>query len=192
MRRYVSRSLAATAAVAVIIPVSACASIGVGGGGEGEGELGPDATATLRTPGGQVVGQVDLRDTPLDAVLLRVTLSGGVVPPGAHGFHVHETGRCEPDFGAAGGHYAPRGHEHGILHPEGKHAGDLPNAHLETTGRTEFEVLAHGLTTRAGATGTLFDNDGSAFVIHADADDYRSQPSGAAGDRVACGVIQER
>lgn len=190
MHRYGSKSLAAIAAAAAIVSLSACASIG--GGGEVDGELGPDATATLRTPDGQVVGQVDLRDTPLDAVLMRVTLFGGVIQPGAHGFHVHETGRCEPDFGAAGEHYDPDGREHGILNPEGRHAGDLPNIHFENTGRTEFEILAYGLTTRAGAAGTLLGDGGTAFVVHGGADDYRSQPSGEAGDPVACGVIRER
>lgn len=184
------------AIAASVLLLGGCAGLGLGLGGGGddgdEARSGPDATATLRTPDGRVVGQVDLRDTPLDATLLRVTLSGGVIERGTHGFHIHQTGRCEPDFSAAGGHYAPRDHAHGILDPEGKHAGDLPNVHLEGTGRTEFEVLAHGVTTRPGAVGTLFDDDGSAFILHAGPDDYRSQPSGAAGDRVACGVIQRR
>jgi Cu-Zn family superoxide dismutase len=183
-----------TMALTLSLAAGGCASfdLGLGGGGSDEDGLGPDATATLRTPDGRVVGQVDLRDTPLDATLLRVTLTGGALDPGTHGFHVHETGRCDPDFGAAGGHYDPRGHDHGILSADGKHAGDLPNVHIERTARTEFEILAHGLTTRPGVEGSLFDDDGSAFVIHADADDYRSQPSGAAGDRVACGVIRRR
>ena len=191
MSRY-HRSRALAAATSLFL-LTGCASLGIGGGEEPEEpELGPEATATLRTTDGRVVGQVDLQDTRLDATLLRVTLYGGVITPGTHGFHIHETGRCEPAFSAAGGHYAPRGHAHGIMHPDGKHAGDLPNVHLENTGRTEFEILAYGVTTRRGATGSLFDDDGSAFVIHAEPDDYVSQPSGAAGDRVACGVIQRR
>lgn len=178
--------------MAAALVLAGCASLDLGLGGGEEDRLGPDATATLRTPDGRVVGQVDLHDTPHGAAILRVTVSGGVIEAGTHGFHIHETGRCEPDFGAAGGHYAPRGHAHGFLDPEGWHAGDLPNLHLERTGRTEFEILAQGVTTRAGETGTLFDADGSAFIVHAVPDDYRSQPSGAAGDRVACGVIQRR
>jgi Cu-Zn family superoxide dismutase len=187
------RPAQALAAAAALV-LAGCASLDLGlGGGEGDSDgLGPDATATLRAPDGRVVGQVDLRDTPHDATILRVTVSGGVIEAGTHGFHIHEVGRCDPDFGAAGGHYAPRGHAHGLLHPDGMHAGDLPNLHVERTGRTEFEILAQGVTTRAGATGTLFDADGSAFIMHANPDDYRSQPSGAAGDRVACGVIQRR
>lgn len=171
--------------------LTGCASLGLGGGGEAP-PLGPDALATLRTAQGQVVGEVNIRDTPQDGALLRVTLYGGVIEPGAHGFHIHETGSCRPDFGAAGGHYAPRGHAHGIFRPQGKHAGDLPNIHLDGEGRSVFETLAHGITTRSDAEGTLFDADGSAFVVHADRDDYRSQPSGAADDRVACGVVEVR
>ncbi|NIP82988.1 MAG: superoxide dismutase family protein, partial [Gemmatimonadetes bacterium] len=121
--------------------MAGCASLDLGLFGDDDpDEFGPDATATLRTADGRVVGNVDVRDTPIGAALLRVTLSGGVIGSGTHGFHIHETGRCEPDFGAAGGHYAPRGNAHGILHPDGKHAGDLPNLHVEATG-TEFEVL---------------------------------------------------
>lgn len=186
---HAMRSLAAAASALLL---TGCATLGLGGEADEPEALGPDATATLRSADGRVVGQVDIRDTPLDAALLRVTLYGGVIDPGTHAFHVHETGQCEPDFTAAGGHYAPHGRQHGIMHPQGKHAGDLPNIHLESTGRTEFEVLAHGLTTRPGAAGTLFDGDGSALVIHARADDYQSQPAGDAGDRLACGVIQRR
>lgn len=189
LSHHAPRSIAAAASAFLL---TGCAALGLGGGQDVSEPLGPDATATLRTPEGNVVGQVDIVDTPLDAVLLRVTLYGGVIEPGTHGFHVHETGRCEPSFSAAGGHYAPRGNQHGIMHREGMHAGDLPNVHLRSTGRTDFELLAHGLTTREGVTGTLFDADGSAFVIHAQADDYRSQPAGNAGDRVACGVVQRR
>jgi Cu-Zn family superoxide dismutase len=178
--------------LALTLPLlTGCASLGLGGGGEGP-PLGPDALATLRTAEGEVVGEVNIRDTPRDGALLRVTLYGGVIEPGAHGFHIHETGSCRPDFGAAGGHYAPRGKAHGIFRPQGKHAGDLPNIHLDGEGRSVFETLAHGITTRSDAEGTLFDADGSAFVVHADRDDYRSQPSGAAGDRVACGVVEAR
>lgn len=183
----------ATALILSALFLGGCGVLDLGFGGESpDPGPGSDATATLRTAEGRVVGQVDIRDTPIEAVLLRVTLYGGVLDPGPHGFHVHETGTCDPDFGAAGGHYAPHGRAHGIMDPDGKHAGDLPNVHLDNSGRLEFEVLAHGLTTRRGGAGTLFDSDGSAFIIHAGPDDLRSQPSGAAGDRVACGVIQRR
>lgn len=188
-RHHATRLLPAAASALLL---TGCAALGMGGGQNDDGPVGPDATATLRTPAGQVAGQIDIHDTPLHAALLRVTLYGGVVQSGTHGFHIHETGRCEPDFGAAGGHYAPEGNRHGIMDPDGKHAGDLPNAHIPSTGRVEFEVMAHGITTRAGVEGTLFDDDGSAFVLHAGSDDYRSQPSGDAGDRVACGVVQRR
>jgi Cu-Zn family superoxide dismutase len=147
------------------------------------------ATAEMIDPDGNVVGQVELTETPNYGVLLRVHLEG--TDPGEHAFHIHETGRCEaPSFDSAGGHYAPRGRMHGILHPHGKHAGDLANVHVPSSGEVWTERLAHEVTLVPDATATLLDDDGSAIVVHANADDYESQPSGGGGTKVACGVIQ--
>lgn len=147
------------------------------------------ARAELIDRGGARVGEATLQETPYYGVLLRVEVAG--LPAGVHALHIHETGTCEPpSFGSAGGHYAPRGHGHGVLHPRGKHAGDLLNLHVPGSGRVASERLAEHVTLVPGAAHTLFDEDGSALVIHAGADDYRSQPSGAAGDRIACGVIR--
>ncbi|MDX1675125.1 MAG: superoxide dismutase family protein, partial [Longimicrobiales bacterium] len=107
----------------------------------------------------------------------------------SHGFHIHETGSCvAPDFDSAGGHYAPRGHAHGVLHERGYHGGDLLNLHVPETGAVTTERLATDVTLRGDAP--LLDEDGSALVIHANADDYVSQPSGGGGPKVACGVIR--
>lgn len=147
------------------------------------------AHAEMRDAHGTVVGTVELTETPNYGVLLRIQLDG--IEPGDHAFHIHQTGRCEaPSFDSAGGHYAPRGRMHGILHPHGKHAGDLPNVHVPASGEVHTERLAHEVTLLPGATGSLFDDDGSAIVVHAGADDYESQPAGDGGPKVACGVIR--
>jgi Cu-Zn family superoxide dismutase len=149
----------------------------------------PTAHASLRSATGQAVGSVLLRDTP-NGILLKVDLTAA--EPGAHGFHIHETGRCEaPAFQSAGGHYAGGGSEHGLIDTPRPHAGDLPNVHVPQDGRLSFEVLAPGVTLREGAR-SLFDSDGSALVLHRNPDDYASEPAGNAGDRIACGVIERQ
>ena len=147
------------------------------------------ANATLMNTEGQEIGEVQLTETPNHGVLIRVHVEG--LEPGTHAFHIHETGACvAPDFSSAGGHYAPRGNAHGPLHPHGKHGGDLLNLEVPESGVVTTERLAEGVTLRAGAHASLFDDDGSAFVIHATGDDYRSQPAGGGGPKVACGVIR--
>ncbi|WP_200382348.1 superoxide dismutase family protein [Thiococcus pfennigii] len=140
------------------------------------------AGATLRDPDGNQVGTVSLRETP-NGLLLHARLVG--LPPGTHAFHLHETGVCEPPFKSAGGHFNPDDSAHGFLVEDGPHAGDMPNIHVPDGGTLEFEVL----TLAAALKPDLLDDDGAAVVIHEGADDYESQPSGAAGPRIACGVI---
>ncbi len=147
------------------------------------------ARAVLHAPDGDEVGMAYLTETNEDAVLVDVRLDG--IASGAHALHIHETGSCSPDFSAAGGHHAPGGESHGMLHGKGGHAGDLRNIHVED-GRdgVRVEQVAFEISLDESATGTLFDEDGSAIVIHEGPDDYRSQPSGDAGSRIACGVIE--
>lgn len=147
------------------------------------------ASATLINPDGDTIGEAELVETPSYGVLIRLDIRG--LEPGEHAFHIHETGRCSlPDFASAGGHYAPRGRSHGIMHSHGKHAGDMANLHVPASGEVQTERLAQDVTLLEGATGSLLDEDGSALVIHATADDYRSQPAGGGGPKVACGVIR--
>ena len=101
---------------------------------------------------------------------------------------MHETGKCEPPFKTAGGHFNPGKKDHGALLATGAHAGDLPNVFAAADGTLKFELLAPGLTLAAGPN-SVFDADGSSVVLHAKADDYRSQPAGDSGDRIACGVL---
>lgn len=145
------------------------------------------ASATLKSADGKDVGSVKLAQLP-DGVLLTLAVKG--LPTGEHAFHVHAVGKCEPPFTSAGGHYNPAGKKHGITVAEGHHAGDMPNIHIPQGGDLTVEVVNTAITLQKGKPNSVFDADGSAVVIHAGADDYRSDPAGAAGGRIACGIIQ--
>ncbi len=140
------------------------------------------ARAKMMNANGEGVGEVTLDETP-HGTLLHATLEN--LPAGTHAFHVHSVGKCEPPFKSAGGHFNPEGKMHGFLNAEGLHAGDMPNIHVPASGSLEIEIL----NTLLKLDSTLFDSDGAAIVIHAGADDYKSDPAGAAGPRIACGVI---
>lgn len=134
---------------------------------------------------GEMVGEAKLTQTP-SGVLIQATLTK--LPPGEHGFHIHEVGKCEPPFASAGGHFNPDKKDHGYLDPQGRHAGDLPNIYVPETGTLKADMLASQIVLQTGEN-TLLDRDGAALLVHAKPDDYQSQPSGDAGDRIACGVI---
>ena len=144
------------------------------------------ANAVLVNPDGKEIGNVAISEV---AQGVRIFAQADGVPPGVHAFHIHETGQCEPpDFESAGGHYNPTGQQHGWDNPQGHHAGDFANVHVHEDGKLAIEYFTDAVTLGEGAT-TLFDEDGSAVVMHADADDYHTDPAGAAGARIACGVI---
>jgi Cu-Zn family superoxide dismutase len=148
----------------------------------------PDSTAVaeLRDAGGKIVGTATF--TQLGAGV-RLVLDVKGLPPGAKGVHLHEVGRCEaPRFVSAGGHFNPRARRHGLLNPEGPHAGDLPNITIGPDGSGRLETLTDRVTLSEGPT-SLFDADGSALVVHAGPDDFRTDPTGNSGDRIACGAI---
>lgn len=149
------------------------------------------ASAELKDTDGQAVGTVALREgKDNNGVWLNVSFSN--LAPGSHAFHIHETGKCEGDFKSAGGHYAPEGNKHGLLAEGGPHAGDLPNIHVPSDGRLNLEIFVDKVSLKKGAKNSLFDDDGSAFVVHEGVDDYKSQPSGDAGKRIACGVVTDK
>ena len=147
-----------------------------------------DSIATLHDAGGTAIGKATLTQTP-NGVLLRVDATG--IAKGEHAFHIHETGKCDggDGFKSAGGHFALE-HEHGYQVEAGPHPGDMPNVQVHADGLFAIEFINPAVSLQEGKPGYLFDADGSALVIHAKADDYRSQPSGDAGDRIACGVIE--
>lgn len=144
------------------------------------------ASAELMGADGTEHGTVEFQQTAT-GVLVTADLTD--VPAGVHGFHIHETGSCEPDFQAAGGHFAGD-MQHGYMVNGGPHPGDMPNIHVSDSGSLMIEVFNPNISLTEGEDGYLFDDDGSAMMIHAGEDDYESQPSGDAGDRIACGVIE--
>jgi superoxide dismutase, Cu-Zn family len=146
------------------------------------------AKAVLKDASGKEVGQAELVQTP-HGVLVKLSLKGAV--PGDHAFHVHAVGKCEPPFTSAGGHFNPGGKKHGIEAAEGAHAGDMPNLHIPASGELVIEIENPMISLVKGQPNSVFDADGSALVIHAAADDYKTDPTGNAGDRIACGVIVE-
>jgi superoxide dismutase, Cu-Zn family len=145
------------------------------------------ANAVLTNPDGEEIGNVALEQL---ARGVRIFAEAANLPPGVHGFHIHTTGSCEPpEFTSAGGHFNPTDEQHGWNNPEGHHAGDLPNVHVQEDGVLAVEYFSDSITLGEGET-SIFDDDGAAVVIHADADDYMSDPTGHAGARLACGVIE--
>ncbi|MBT2569440.1 superoxide dismutase family protein [Planococcus sp. ISL-110] len=109
---------------------------------------------------------------------------------GMHGIHFHETGLCEaPDFESAGAHFNPTGAMHGKDHPDGPHAGDLPNIEANDDGTVTQEFIAENVTLAIGEENSLLKEGGTALVIHAREDDHTTDPSGDSGDRIACGVV---
>jgi len=141
------------------------------------------AKAEMQTRTGAPAGSVTLTESPY-GTLLHARLEN--LPSGTHAFHVHGTGVCEGDFKSAGGHYNPRQMNHGFMDADGMHAGDMPNIHVPASGTLEVEVFNPHVNLDA----MLFDADGASIVIHEGADDYASDPAGAAGPRIACGVIE--
>jgi superoxide dismutase, Cu-Zn family len=144
------------------------------------------AKAVLMDPDRKEIGNVTISEV---AQGVRIFAQADNLPPGVHAFHIHETGQCEPpDFESAGGHYNPTDKQHGWDNPEGPHAGDFPNVHVHDDGKLAIEYFTDAVTLGEGET-TLFDEDGSAVVMHEGVDDYQTDPAGHAGARIACGVI---
>jgi len=120
---------------------------------------------------------------------IEVRVQAAGLPAGHYGVHLHAVGRCEaPAFTSAGPHWNPTGRQHGSLNPAGHHLGDLPNLDVDAQGDGRLEFTIAGAST-SGADG-IFDADGTSLVIHAAPDDYRTDPSGNSGARIACGVFR--
>jgi superoxide dismutase, Cu-Zn family len=120
---------------------------------------------------------------------MEVRVQAAGLPAGHYGVHLHAVGRCEgPAFASAGPHWNPTGRQHGSLNPAGHHLGDLPNLDVDAQGDGRLEFAIAGAST--SGPGGIFDADGTALVIHAAADDYRTDPSGNSGARLACGVLR--
>jgi superoxide dismutase, Cu-Zn family len=146
-----------------------------------------NAKATLKNVEGRDVGSAALTQTPA-GVLIKLSLKG--VTAGEHAFHIHGVGKCEPPFTSAGGHFNPDKKKHGMLAPDGAHAGDMPNLHIPANGELVVEVLNAAVTLDKGKANSLFGPEGTSLIIHAGKDDYTTDPTGEAGGRIACGLIE--
>jgi Cu-Zn family superoxide dismutase len=122
---------------------------------------------------------------------VKITASLTGLPPGVHAIHIHTVGKCDaPDFMTAGGHFNPEMKQHGKDNPKGAHAGDLPNFTVAASGKAKVSVMAPGVILGDGPN-SLFHPGGTALMVHAMPDDYKTDPTGNAGARIACGVIEQ-
>lgn len=161
--------------------LTACTSIG---------EIPTDrvASATLRQANGAPAGTAQITRSG-DKLTVNIALIG--LPAGTKGMHLHTAGKCDaPDFASAGGHLNPGARQHGTQNPAGSHLGDLPNVVINSSGTGAASAELSGAS--ADVLATLFDADGTAIVVHAGPDDYRTDPSGNSGARIACGVLTRR
>ena len=145
-------------------------------------------TVNLENGQGQSVGTATLSSADQG---VRIKLNLHDLPAGDHGIHVHQTAKCEgPDFKSAGGHFNPDNKHHGLENPEGPHAGDIPNFVVDVNGKATTTVVAANVT-MGDDPHSVFSGGGTALVVHAKADDGKTDPAGNAGDRIACGVIKK-
>src|SRR5919109_770598 len=165
-------------AVALSLLLAGCAGMQPAGENTAKAELGNAAGTHVGTAAFTQAGDV-----------VRIVLEAKGLTPGLHGVHIHAVGKCDPpDFNSAGPHFNPTGKQHGALNPQGAHADDLPNLNVGSDGTGRLETATEQITLGTAAT-SLFDADGSALVVHAAPDDFKTDPTGNSGARVACGVI---
>src|SRR5258705_172220 len=169
-----------SAVVLSLISLAACSSLPYGSG--------PVATTTLKPTAGQVAAGTVTFTQSGDKVRVEGNISG--LSPGVHGIHIHEKGDCSaPDATSAGGHFNPSSKSHGGTSGAERHGGDLGNLTADNFGNAVLKVDVEGITAAPGAPNSVV---GRGLIVHADADDFKTQPTGNSGKRISCGVIVEK
>lgn len=159
------------------------------------GPIGEAPSVPLVNTTGQIIGEVRGGDSASGAVL---EIDAHGLPPGIHGIHIHDVGLCNPpDFKSAGAHWNPTARQHGEENPNGAHMGDLQNVTVAADGTLKARIVVPGTYLRKAGRNAkpgaveILDANGAAIVIHAQPDDYKTDPSGNSGDRIACAVLGE-
>jgi Cu-Zn family superoxide dismutase len=141
----------------------------------------------MKDPAGKTIGWAVVKAAS-QGVSIRLTLDH--MPPGEHAVHFHSVAKCEgPDFKSAGPHFNPDNKQHGLQNPDGHHAGDMDNFSVDAKGKAAVDLYNKDVNLGSDSH-SLLGNGGTAIVVHAKADDMRTDPSGNSGDRIACGVIE--
>ncbi|MEQ7049666.1 superoxide dismutase family protein [Paenibacillus alvei] len=148
----------------------------------------PSVNVNIINTKGDSIGTAQLTQVG-NKVQMAIDVQG--LSPGKHGIHFHAVGRCDtPDFKTAEAHLNPTHKEHGFENPKGYHSGDLPNLEVGEDGKAQATFTTEMVTLEKDKPNSLLKSGGTALIIHAQPDDYKTDPSGNSGDRIACGVIQ--